>query len=128
MNVPAALVAVMAVTGTATAAREIGTVIVIVMTVIRIETGKGEIGIGIEVTEGIVNATSATRKRMTNVAAGAPNASVPHHRYLSKKKTPHLPARVKILACPLLAWIKKSCISFVEKTPSCGLLCLCFLT
>lgn len=103
-NVPAALVAVMAVTGTATV-REIGTVTVIVMTVRILGTGKGEIGTRIEETAGIANVTSVTRKRKTNVAAGAPNASAPHHPYLSKRKTLHLPARVKILAC-LPAWIK----------------------
>jgi len=97
----------MAVTETATATvREIGTVTVTVMTV-RIETGTGT---GILGTAGIATATCGTRKGMSNVVAGAPNASVAHPRLLSRRMTIlglHPLARVKILACHHPAWIKK---------------------
>lgn len=121
VNVPVALVAVMAVTKNATAvatAREIGTVTVIRIVTVRGETGKG-IGTRIGIA-GIATVMCATRKGMTNVVAGAPTASVACPRHLSRRKIilgPHFRARVKILACRPPAWIKKSCTvsSFVAE-------------
>jgi hypothetical protein len=62
-----------------------------------------EIGTGIRIRTRIGTAGIATtRKRMTNVAAGVPTASVAHLRHLARRKTilgPHFHARAKTLAC-----------------------------
>jgi hypothetical protein len=82
---------------------------------IGIETGIRNVIVGTEIGTGIrtrigTAGIGTTRKRMSNVAAGVPTASVAHPQHLSRKKTilgPHFLAKVKTLAC-LPAWIKKN--------------------